>query len=264
MFEDLYTTLIQTGNGVLTAWLLVVLVSMGLTALSRIFSPIMKIQERKLRWKTLRHEVMWSALNLFITGLALSLIFTWVTDLGWLVTHAGPAAWYTVVGEFLLFFFLFDLYFYLFHRLIHIEPLYTWIHRTHHRSIAPNPLSSSSMSPLEGVFTGLSLPVFFVVFTVHETSMAFILPFATLMGLYVHCGYEVVPRWWYRNPVTKWLITPMFHDQHHQYIGCNYGAFTTFWDRMFGTVRPRFLTDFDRLKGDASPAGPVDDSALTR
>lgn len=120
------------------------------------------------------------------------------------------------------------------------------------------------MSPIEGIVTGLSIPAFLAVFTVHDMSMAFILPFATLMGLYVHCGYEIVPKWWYRNPVTKWLITPMFHDQHHQYVGCNYGAFTTVWDRVFGTVRARFFSDFDRLKGNSSSPANVDEATLTR
>lgn len=263
MFDYLQTTLIQTGNGVLTAWLLVVLVSMTLMALSRIFTQIKKIQNRTLRWKILRHEVMWSALNLFVTGLTLTLIFTWLAAQGWMATYSGPVRWYVVAGEFALFFFAFDLYFYLLHRLIHIEPLYTWVHRTHHRSVAPHPLSSSSMSPLEGIITGLSLPAFFIVFTVHDASMAFILPFATLMGLYVHCGYEIVPRWWYRSPLTKWLITPMFHDQHHQYVGCNYGGFTTIWDRVFGTVRPRFFSDFDRLKGNPATADSLIEEKLS-
>ena len=38
-------------------------------------------------------------------------------------------------------------------------------------------------------------------------------------------------------------------DQHHQFFTCNYGAFTTIWDRLFGTVRGRFEQDFVALKG---------------
>lgn len=257
MLDFLYETFLFTGNAILSTWLMVIVLSSALVALSRIFTQLKKIQPRKLKWLTLRHEMTWSALNLSITALVLNQVFTWLTAQGWMTTNPEPASWYVVLAEFALFFFVFDLYFYLLHRLMHVEPIYTWVHRTHHRSTAPNPLSSSSMSPVEGIITGLSIPAFLAVFTVHDTSMMFILPFATLMGLYVHCGYEIVPRWWYHNPLTSWFITPMFHDQHHQYVQCNYGGFTTLWDRAFGTVRSRFIGDFDRLKGNV-PAQVVE------
>jgi sterol desaturase/sphingolipid hydroxylase (fatty acid hydroxylase superfamily) len=48
--------------------------------------------------------------------------------------------------------------------------------------------------------------------------------------------------------LTKWLITPMYHDQHHQFFTCNYGAYTTLWDRLFSTKRGRFELDFIKLK----------------
>jgi sterol desaturase/sphingolipid hydroxylase (fatty acid hydroxylase superfamily) len=80
-----------------------------------------------------------------------------------------------------------------------------------------------------------------------------IIPFATIMGLYLHCGYESAPRWWYKTGITSWFITPMFHDSHHRFFRCSYGGFTTMRDRVFGTVRPTFEQDFDRLR--ASSAG---------
>jgi sterol desaturase/sphingolipid hydroxylase (fatty acid hydroxylase superfamily) len=55
------------------------------------------------------------------------------------------------------------------------------------------------MSPIEGIAEGLIVPIFLSVFTVHTTSVALIVPFATIMGLYVHCGYEIVPGWWYKT-----------------------------------------------------------------
>mgnify|MGYP001954433491 CR=1 FL=1 len=114
--------------------------------------------------------------------------------------------------------------------------------------MVPTPLSYASMTPLEGMAEGMIIPIFLTCFTVHETSTYFIFPFASLMGLYVHCGYEFAPRWWYKLPFTKWIITPMYHDQHHQYFTCNYGAYTSIWDRLFGTLRARFEQDFLKLK----------------
>jgi sterol desaturase/sphingolipid hydroxylase (fatty acid hydroxylase superfamily) len=47
----------------------------------------------------------------------------------------------------------------------------------------------------------------------------------------------------------------MFHDQHHQYFRYNYGGFTTIWDRVFGTVRPRFMEDFATFREEKVVAG---------
>lgn len=248
MSELLYNTFISTGNAVATSWILVFVVTMALLGLSRTIANVRKIQQRKFTWPILRHELKWSALNLACTTFVLSQVSSILVQVGWLETNPEPAAWYVVLGEFVLYFFVFDLYFYAVHRSMHFEPLYTWTHRVHHKSISPNPLSSSSMNPLEGVTEGLIIPIFLASFTVHETTMIFIIPFATLMGLYVHCGYEFMPRWWYRNPLTSWFITPMFHDQHHQYVRFNYGGYTTIWDRVLRTTRPQFYDDFDRLK----------------
>lgn len=247
MTEFLYSTFLETGNAILSTWLAVVVVATLVIALSRAFVHVRKIQGRRSQWMILRHELFWSALNIGITTLVLKHTSEFLVTKGYLVTDPSPTAWYVVAYEFLLYFFVFDLYFYIVHRTLHVEPLYKWIHAIHHRSTTPNPLSSSSMNPIEGSLEGLVIPLFLTAFTVHETSMLLILPFATVMGLYVHSGVEVAPGWWYRSWATKWLQSPMFHDQHHQYFKCNYGAFTTIWDRVFGTVRKRFDQDFDRL-----------------
>ena len=254
MLESLYNVLFQTGSAIVTTWITVLVVAMSVMAFSRIFTQVRKIQVRKLRWKTLRHELLWSALNLATTAFVLKATSTYLVDNGLLMTDSTPAAWYDIAFDFAVFFFVFDFYFYCVHRLIHVEPLYSWTHRIHHRSIAPNPLSSSSMSPVEGVLEGMIIPLFLAAFTVHEASMLFIIPFATIMGLYVHCGYEMMPKWWYKTWLTRWFITPTFHDQHHQYVHYNFGGFTTIWDWVFGTVRPQFITDYDKLKDDTTKA----------
>ena len=255
MLEFLYRLGLDTGNAVASTWIGVLLATSLFYGLARVFPYVTKIQKRP-QWTVLRHELKWSALNIAITTIVLKYVSMFLVDMGWLTTDSEPTTWYVVLFEFLLFFFVFDLYFYIVHRAMHIEPLYRWIHLTHHRSTAPNPLSSSSMNPVEGAMEGLIIPLFLAAFTVHETSMLFIIPFATLMGLFVHSGHEVAPRWWYRSWATKWLLTPMFHDQHHQYFTCNYGAFTTIWDRVFGTVRKRFDTDFDKLRASKNVEPP--------
>lgn len=254
MLEFLFATFIDTGNAIASTWIAVFILWTALLSLSRMLTRFRKakIQNRKFRGAILRHELKWSALNIGITSFVLTQFSTLLVNHSLLTTDPAPIPWYVVLFEFALYFIVFDLYFYVVHRLIHIEPLYSWIHRTHHISTSPNPLSSSSMNPIEGIAEGLIVPIFLTLFSVHEASAFFIIPFASIMGLYVHCGFEFLPKWWYRNPATSWFITPMFHDQHHQYFTCNYGAYTTIWDRIFNTVRPQFLQDFDELKSRSS------------
>ncbi len=248
--EQLYRIFFDTGNAIVNTWIMVFVLRGALAGLARYFSPVRsnKIQTRKLRASLLKHELSWSAFNLATTAIVLTYLSGVLVKHGFIETNHSPAAWYIILIEFALYFFIFDLYFYTVHRLLHTEPLYRWFHKTHHVSVQPNPLSSSSMTPVEGIAEGLIIPIFLAVFTVHEQSTYLILPLATVMGLYVHSGYDFMPGWWYKRWYSKWMQSPIFHDQHHQYFSCNYGGFTTIWDRAFKTLRPRMEQDFERLK----------------
>lgn len=248
--EQLYRIFFDTGNAIVTTWIMVFILRGVLAGLARTVSYVRhnKIQSRKIRGSLLRHELSWSAFNLACTAMVLTFVSSQLVEYGFIETNPEPAAWYVILFEFALFFFIFDLYFYVVHRLLHVQPLYRWFHKTHHVSIQPNPLSSSSMTPVEGISEGMIIPIFLAVFTIHEQSSYVILPFATLMGLYVHSGYDFMPKWWYQRWYSKWMQSPIFHDQHHQYFSCNYGGFTTIWDRVFKTLRPRMEQDFVVLK----------------
>src|SRR3546814_8982083 len=87
---------------------------------------------------------------------------------------------------------------------MHQPLVYRWIHKLHHRSVSPNLLTTLSVSPLESIINGGFVPMFLAVFTVHDATMALILPTNIVMGLYVHSGYEFMPRWWNRSWATKW------------------------------------------------------------
>ena len=248
--EHLYTIFFDTGNAILNTWIMVFVLRGGLALLARYATVIRdnKIQKRQLKKSLLKHELSWSFLNLFCTAIILTYVSKLFAEYGVIDIIHEPASWYIILFECALYFFVFDLWFYAVHRLIHIEPLYKWFHKTHHVSTQPNPLTSSSMTPVEGVLEGLIIPLFLAIFTVHETSSYFVMGIATFMGLYVHTGYDFMPKWWYQRWYSKWMQSPIFHDQHHQYFTCNYGGFTTIWDRVFKTLRPKMESDFLKLK----------------
>jgi Delta7-sterol 5-desaturase len=183
-----------------------------------------KIQPNTFRWSIFRREAVWAAANVSVTTFALGALTAWLTSQGWVSFKSEPASWYII--EYALYFFGFDTWFYWWHRVMHLEPVYRLTHKVHHQSISPNPLTSLSMNPVEGVIEGAWLPLLTAMFTLHEATMVLVVPTAVIMGQYVHCGHEFLPRWWHRTWLTKWFITATFHDQHHRHFKGNYGGFT--------------------------------------
>lgn len=210
-----------------------------------------KIQPNGFRWRILRNELLFAVLNLTVTVFVLGFLTGALTKHGFIEFQAGPVQWWVVALEYVLYFFAFDTYFYWLHRWMHNEPIYTWIHKIHHQSTAPNLLTTLSVGPLESIINGGFVPLFTAALTVHETTMALITPTAIIMGLYVHSGYEFLPRWWNKSWLTRWFITATFHDQHHKYFRWNFGGYTTIWDFICGTVRSKYLSDFDQIKARA-------------
>lgn len=206
-----------------------------------------KIQPNSFKWPVFRREVLWAAFNVSVTTLVLTLLTGYLTRIGWIRFHSEPASWWVIALEYAIYFFGFDTWFYWGHRLMHVEPMYSWTHKVHHWSVSPNPVTSLSMNPVEGIIEGAWLPLLTSMLTLHETTMIFVIPTAVIMGQYVHSGFEFLPSWWNRSWLTKWFISATFHDQHHRYFKGNYGGFTTIWDYLCGTVRPRYEEDFVKV-----------------
>lgn len=209
-----------------------------------------KIQPQVFRWKQLAMEIGLVAVGSALMGFTLGAFTRYLNSLGWLTYSTAPAHWWNVVLEYGAFFFLFDTWFYWWHRLMHIEPIYTLVHRWHHISLTPTIFSTFSVSPLESLINGGFIPIFTAAcfllgVPVHKQSAPFIGLTTVAMGVYVHSGFEFLPRWWNKTWATNWFITATFHDQHHQFFRYNFGGFTTIWDRICGTVRPRYAQDFE-------------------
>jgi Delta7-sterol 5-desaturase len=244
-------------------WLLFFVLS-GLVAVAfRSFLRARKIQPNGFRWRTFRNEALFGVLNVATAGTLLGIITSTLTKHGYITFNKDPASVWVIALEYACYFFAFDCYFYWFHRLMHLEPIYTWVHKIHHYSVSPNALTTVSVSPFESLINGGFVPLFLTAVTVHDSSMALITPTNIIMGLYVHSGYEFLPRWWHRFWGTRWFISATFHDQHHRYFNWNYGGYTTIWDWLCGTMRPKFLSDFDSVKArlkappaTATPAAP--------
>jgi Delta7-sterol 5-desaturase len=222
------------------------------------FFKARKIQPRGFKWAIFRNEMLYAVITLAVSGTVLGAINGFLADAGVIAIRHEPAGWWVIALEYAAYFFLFDTWFYWLHRWMHREPVYSWVHKLHHKSTSPNLLTTLSVNPIESLINGGFVPLFLAVFTVHDATMALIVPTNIVMGLYVHSGYEFFPRWWNRSWATKWFITTTFHDQHHRYFTCNFGGYTTIWDRICGTMRPKLQADFDKLKARLDQPGPAE------
>ncbi|WP_159982461.1 MULTISPECIES: sterol desaturase family protein [unclassified Novosphingobium] len=236
------------GEQALNLWLAAFIVTGIVAGVASGFFKARKIQPRGFKWKIFRNEAVIALVTLAISGKVIAAGTGWAKSHGWITFDSSPAAWWTILGEYALYFFLFDTYFYWLHRWMHKEPVYSWVHKLHHKSTSPNLLTTLSVNPLESIINGGFVPLFLAAFTVHDATMALILPTNIFMGLYVHSGYEFLPRWWNRTWATKWFISATFHDQHHRYFTGNFGGYTTIWDRLCGTMRKKYEMDFEAIK----------------
>lgn len=118
---------------------------------------------------------------------------------------------------------IFEIFFYYTHRALHHPLLYPRVHKIHHRWVYPSAVSTFYAHPLEHALTNV-IPVALSAYLVG-------LPFSLVRlwhllalsnGIIVsHGGYD---------------LGKNFHDDHHVYVTCNYGAFG-FLDTFYGTKR---------------------------
>ena len=136
---------------------------------------------------------------------------------------------------------------YVLHRVAHLPPLFRILHAEHHVHRHPRPLTLFVLHPLETLgFGGLWL----VVVSVYPASwlgMSVYLMLNVAFGVIGHLGTEPSPASWPRIPVLRQISTSTFHAQHHLDPHHNYGFYLLLWDRLFGTLSPRYERDFGRL-----------------
>jgi lathosterol oxidase len=205
-----------------------------------------RIQAADFRARTLGRELVFSTSTLVVSGLT-GIASLWLAERGYIRVGFTDEP-VTVALQLGLYFLCFDLYFYATHRLLHRPLPYRWIHRVHHRSTSPNPLTAFSIHPVEAVVQAAFLPLFLWLVPLQFGTVLIVSVIAPVNSILLHSGHEMFPRWWYRLPLSGWYATPLFHDVHHTGVGWNYGAFTTLWDRLFGTVKPGFEGEFTAVK----------------
>jgi lathosterol oxidase len=184
---------------------------------------------------------------LAISCVLLNSLITWIGLILWragIVQLQPVGSLVNVVVDFLVLFFAMDFAMYVFHRVAHHRWLYPLIHDTHHRFENPRPLTLFVLNPFETLGFGA---LWLVVISVYQSSFVGMIAYLTLnvaFGLMGHLGVEPFPKLWLKLPVIRYISTSTFHAEHHQDRHHNYGFYTVIWDRLFGTLSPDYVNDF--------------------
>lgn len=207
-----------------------------------------KIQRTFPREKAVQTELLYSIITMFIFALVIyCLLFTGIRDYTKIYNdiHEHSISWFFI--SLLIVVFLHDTYFYWTHRLMHWRKLFPFVHHIHHRSHNPTPLAAFSFHPLEAIIEIGILPIIAFTFPIHRGVIGLFGLYMIIMNVMGHLGYELYPKWFLKNRISRWMNTSTHHNMHHHYGKGNYGLYFNFWDRILGTNHPEYENRFNEI-----------------
>ncbi len=177
------------------------------------------------------------------------LLNTAITLAGWQLWKHGVIRFRTdwgwgAVGDVFALLLIMDLLMYWLHRLAHTPILFQWIHRMHHRYERVRPLTLFALNPVENLGFGLLWLAVISVYPASWLGMSIYMVLNVVCGAIGHLGVEPVPIELARQPVLSSVAGSSFHAQHHQDANYNFGFYTLFWDRLFGTLRADYAQSY--------------------
>ena len=206
-----------------------------------------RLQAQPISMRQLAHEAGFSMLSFIIFGLVGFAVHRANEELGFIQLYRsidGTLGWLWFALSIPLALLVHDFYFYWMHRFIHLPGVYGLVHSVHHKSTNPTPLAAFSFHPLEAVLEVLGFVVMMSVVPMHPVAFLIVSTVMIVMNVTGHLGYELFPASWQHHPVMKFANTSTSHNQHHRTYRYNYGLYTLIWDRLFGTLHPKYERTF--------------------
>jgi lathosterol oxidase len=196
-----------------------------------------KLQPERWLGPAQTRQAIWLGGANIVMGAVIGGTLAWhVARGGWSMIYldAGRHGWWYLPVSFVLTFFLVDAGLYYSHRLLHHRTVFRYIHRWHHRFVAPIVFTTTAVHPIEFLIfeAFLILPAF--ILPVHAGVYVAVVAYTYLIGMIDHCGIRV--RWG-----LPFHADNAFHDNHHVYFHCNYAHHTPLFDRLHGTVHKPHL-----------------------
>ncbi|MEL7069648.1 MAG: sterol desaturase family protein [Cyanobacteria bacterium J06581_3] len=191
-------------------------------------------------WASVRHDVVLSLWSSVIFAVCAALM-TELYMAGHTRLYLDPAqiggqysAWY-LAFSLAIAIFLQDTYFYFTHRLAHHPKCYRWMHKGHHHSNNPTPLTAFSFDPAEAFIQAFYLMVAVCVLPMHISVLCAVVLVMSLGALIHHFSIRMFKDSAIGHWLGSWLVGPMHHWFHHRKYTLHYGLYFTFWDKVMGT-----------------------------
>lgn len=140
---------------------------------------------------------------------------------------------------------LYDAWFYWIHRLFHTKAMYRY-HARHHKSVAPTVWSNHHETLLDSLLHQLYFALIVFVFPIPWQMLAIHKIYDQISGMLGHSGYEHFASPLGRKPWP--LSSTVFHDQHHSSFRYNYAHTFSLWDRLMGTLHPKYDATLQRFE----------------
>jgi sterol desaturase/sphingolipid hydroxylase (fatty acid hydroxylase superfamily) len=153
---------------------------------------------------------------------------------GWITVRRGGG--WRILMDIVVLLIAMDFLMYVFHRIAHLPWIFPIVHSTHHHYDRPRPLSLFVLNPAEVLGFGLLWLLLLCVYTATWTGIIVYLALNLLFGTIGHLGVEPFPRALSNRPILRHLGSSTFHATHHSDRNVNFGFYTDFWDRLFGTT----------------------------
>jgi len=139
------------------------------------------------------------------------------------------------------FYLVYDFFYTLFHRVLHIRSFYGLVHKHHHRQTAPSRgfLDAINVHWFEFIvgeyhhlMTIIIVSYWIFPSGVHIIAVLFFILVGGILASLNHTRYDL------SFPVLGLIYRVKYHDVHHWFPYCNYGQYSVFWDYLFGTFKP--------------------------
>lgn len=164
-------------------------------------------------------------------GTAVEILVLWLMSAGYVpgIDISAHLVWFAALV--LLSPILHEAHFFFIHRLIHVEPLYKWIHSIHHNSVNPSPWSSLSMHPIEGTLYFASV-LWHLILWSNPFIVVFQWNLAGLGAVVGHLGFDKLEVR-QDKAVDSHAYAHYLHHKHFEVNYCDDGVLP--WDRWFGS-----------------------------
>lgn len=159
---------------------------------------------------------------------------------GEIVWRVEDLTWRNTLLALPLLYIVYDFFYTLFHRGLHLRRFYKYIHKHHHRQKAPSRgnVDAVNVHPFEflvGEYNHLFAVYLVSRFLVPVHALT-VLTFIVLGGFLASLNHT---RFDIQTPgVTSALYQVRFHDIHHWFPESNYGQYIMLWDHVFGSFKP--------------------------